>query len=354
MSNKVIQSDKLRNLVFEIFIKFGATEDEAICMSEHLVENNLVGHDSHGVIRVLAYDQEIKKGNLKFNTYPQTLNKTDNTITKDANFCMGPVAGKNAVEEIFNMSKEQGIAAISIRNAHHLGRIGAYTSAIAEKGMIGIAFPNDELNKHVSPFGGREGKLSTNPISFASPRGKKYPFLVDFATSAVAEGKIIVARNRNEKLLDNYIIDKNGSYSNTPADYFDGGALLPLGGSVGYKGFALSLIVEILGGILSENKKVEEIKNVEEKNTGIRQGLFLIAVSIENFLPLNKFINLIETFFEDIKNAPKQINIEEILIPGEPEYRNKMKRLREGISIENNTWDEMEKLALSLNINPET
>ena len=353
MDHILFQSDKLKNLVSEIFIKLGATEDEAISMSDHLVGNNLVGHDSHGVIRVLAYEQEIKKGNLKLNTYPETINKTRNTITKDANFCMGPVAGKIAVEEILNMSKDQGVAAVSIRNAHHLGRIGAYTAALAEKGMIGIAFPNDELNKHVAPFGGREGRLSTNPISFASPRGKEYPFVVDFATSAVAEGKIIVARNRNEKLLDNYIINKNGSYSNVPADYFDGGALLPLGGTVGYKGFALSLIVEILGGILSENKKIEEIKNVEETNTGIRQGLFLMAVNIESFLPLNKITHLIETFFDDIKNTPKQKNVEEILIPGELEYRKKKIRLKEGISIENRTWEEMKSLALKLNVNPE-
>jgi hydroxycarboxylate dehydrogenase B len=345
------KADSLKKLVDKLFISMGANEEEAAILADHLVENNLVGHDSHGIIRVLQYHKEAKKGErLKLNAGHTLIKENDGVALIDANLGFGPVSGVKGMQKAIQSAKEYGIGSVTVSNTHHTGRLGAYTSLAAENNMIGMACVNwaNESAMAVAPFGGREGRISTNPISFACPSKRDFPFLLDMATSVVAEGKVRVAKNRNEKIPEGWIINKEGKPSTNPEDLYDGeglgGALLPTGGPQGHKGFALGLVVEILGGILSGNKAMQ--KGVKQKG----QGLFLMAMDIEKYIGINEFKEEMENLFVHIKDTPTIEGFDRIIMPGEIEHDKKQKNLKEGIAIEEKTWQEIVQIAESLKI----
>jgi len=345
---KKFNPDDLKKLTKRLFLALGFSEKEALIGSDHLIENNLMGVHSHGIIRILQYAAEVKEQKrLKLNTSPRILRQEDGVALIDAGFCLGPVAGIKATEKAIELAKHYGIGSVTVKNIHHTGRVGAYTSLVASNNMVGFAcvnIPNQKMMR-VAPYGGREGRMTTNPISFSCPRNKEFPFLVDMATSTVAEGKIRVAKNRKEKIPDDWVIDKFGKSSNNPEDLYNGGALLPLGGNkLGHKGFALGLIVEILAGALSGNKVAQ--KNIEQDGG----GFFILALNIDRYLPLEEFKEEIEKLFLHVKDTPKLAGFEEIIIPGEIEYYTKVRNLKEGIILEEKTWNEIIELAKSLKI----
>ncbi|MDD3428222.1 MAG: Ldh family oxidoreductase [Caldisericia bacterium] len=345
---KKFNPDDLRSLTKRFFLALGFSDEEAEIGSDHLIENNLLGIHSHGIIRILQYALEVKEQKrLKLNVTPKILRQEEGVTLMDAGFCLGPVAGIKASETAIDLAKRYGIGNVTVKNCHHTGRVGAYTSLAAKNNMIGLACFNC-ANKNimrVAPFGGREGRITTNPISFACPRNKEFPFLVDMATSTVAEGKVRVAKNKKEKIPNDWIIDKFGKSSNNPKDLYNGGALLPLGGyKQGHKGFALGLIVEILAGALSGNKVAQ--KNIQQDGG----GFFILVLDINKYLPLDEFKNEIEKLFLHIKDTPKLPGFEEIFIPGEIEYYNKIRNLREGIFLEDKTWNDIIELSKNLKI----
>jgi hydroxycarboxylate dehydrogenase B len=341
-------AQKLKELVLKIFLALGATEKEAFIVSEHLIENNLLGHDSHGIIRVLQYAKEVEGEQcLNLGAKLQLLKQKDSIALMDANFCLGPVAGIEATEKAIKLAKNYGIGSVTVMNTHHTGRLGTYTSLAAKNNMIGLACVNwaKEEAMGVVPFGGREGRISTDPISFACPRNREYPFLVDMATSVVAEGKIRISKNRNEKIPEGWILNKKGQLSDNPEDYYNGGAILPLGGiQGGHKGFALGLVVEILAGALSKNKPIQ--KNVKQEG----QGLFILVLDIEKYISLKEFKEEIEKLFVHVKDTPTMQGYDEVIIPGEIEFKRKQENIKKGVFIERKTWEEIVKLSGELNI----
>ncbi len=345
---KKFDPDELKRFTKTLFSALGFSEEEAEIGSDHLIENNLMGVHSHGIIRILQYAAEVKEQiRLKVRVTPRILNQVDGVALMDAGFCLGPVAGIKAADKAIELAKKFGIGSVTVKNIHHTGRIGAYTSLAASHQMIGFScvnIPNKKMMR-VAPFGGREGRMTTNPISFACPRNQAFPFLVDMATSTVAEGKVRLAKNRKEKIPEDWIIDKFGKSSNNPEDLYNGGALLPLGGHrQGHKGFALGLIVEILAGALSGNKVAQ--KNI----AGDGGGFFILVLNIERYLPLEEFKEEIEKLFLHIKDTPTLPGFEEIMIPGEIEYYTKIRNLKEGILLEEKTWNEIIELSKALKV----
>jgi len=340
----------IEKLIENIFLELGSTKEEAEIIANHLIENNLLGYDSHGIISILEYAKhDINEGYLKLGNDYKIIEETDN-IMIDAKFSPGPVMATKATRKAINLARKNGIANIVVKNIHHTGRLGAYTGMAAEENMIGFAcvnWPNPNTMV-VTPFGGKKGKISTNPISFACPRDKPYPYLVDMATSTVAAGRLNVFRNRKERIPDYWIIDKSGNFSSDVEDFYNGGALLPLGGKIGHKGFALSLIVEVLAGILSGNKPMQ--KNANQKG----QGLFICIINIENYVPVKLFKEEIENLFSHVKDTPTMEGVDKIIIPGEKEYENKQINLQKGIYIDETTWEKIQALAYELKVNIES
>lgn len=340
----VFMADQLKTIGIEIFRALRAPDDEAKTVMELLVKANLAGHDSHGVIRVVQYAESIRKGKIVPGVPIEVVRETPSSALLNGNWGFGQVIGVKAMNMAIEKARKSTVSVVCVYNCNHVGRLADYTMMAAENGMIGMAMAN--ANKCVAPYGGVERMLSTGPISYAFPADKEIPFVLDIATSIRAEGKVRVALHKGERLPHKWIIDKNGKLSNIPSDLYAGGALLPFGGEVGYKGFGLGLVTDVLGGILSKSGPAHR-----EGKRG--NGLFMEAINMESFMPHDQFREEIDQLIRAMKNSKPMTGFKEITIPGEPEYRTEQKRLKEGIYIPEKTWKEIAKTAKTLKVNIE-
>jgi uncharacterized oxidoreductase len=221
------------------------------------------------------------------------------------------------------------------RRCNHVGRLGAYVQLAAEEGMVALATCNSPIHGHyVLPWGGREGRLGTNPIAYAVPTGG-LPLVADFSTSVAPEGKIRFYRNERKTVPDGWILDALGRATNDP-DAFYGpprGGILPLGASAGHKGFALGLLVEVLGSALSGTSSQDP--------QGFGNGLCFIVVDPSAFCPLDQFRRLMDESVAYIKSSPPAPGFDEVLVPGELEFRTLLNRKKEGIPIDAATVEAM-------------
>jgi LDH2 family malate/lactate/ureidoglycolate dehydrogenase len=342
----VFMAEQLRNVGTEIFAAAGAAREVAEWVSKLLVKANLVGHDSHGVIRVIQYVKAIQKGEVNPDAKTEVVRETRASALLNGNWGFGQVVAKKAMEIAIDKAKVNTVGTVCALNAYHIGRLADYTTMAVENDMIGIAMAN--APKAVAAYGGIGRLLSTSPLSYAFPTGGEVPFVLDIATSVVAEGKVRVTLHKEDKLPEGCLIDKNGNPSTNPADLYDGGALLPLGGdSFGYKGFGIGLVVEVLSGILSESG----LSYLPEKRGN---GLFFQAMDIESFMPVEEFKEQIDAFIQKTKSSKLRPGFKEILIPGEPELRTEKERLKQGIYIPDRTWEEIKATATTLNLNIDT
>ena len=246
-----ISSDTLRTLAASIFRATGSLEEEARIIGDHLVEANLVGHDSHGVIRVSKYVDWHARGMVLANRHAVVVREAQCHALIDGQFGYGQVIGCEAMDLAAGKAKCSGLCAIAIRNAGHLGRIGAWAERLAEAGLASVHFVNTSgFGLLVAPFGGIDRRLSANPIAAGAPGPAGAPIVLDISTSAIAEGKIQVAQNRNELLPEGCTVDSEGRPTRDPRAFYGPpeGALLPFGG---HKGYGLSFFCEILAGALT-------------------------------------------------------------------------------------------------------
>jgi len=338
----VFRADQLARIGTEVFVAAGSPREEAKLVSEFLVRANLAGQDSHGVIRIVQYVKAIESGDIKPGAKIEVVRETPTSALVNGNWGFGQVGAKRAMEIAVEKARERSASTVCALNLYHIGRLADYTEIALENDMIGIAMANS--TKRVAPHGGRESLLSTAPVSFAFPAGGEKPFILDIATSVCAEGKVRVMLHRGEKLPYGYMIDKDGNPSTNPEDLYRGGAILPLGGDlVGYKGFGLALVVEVLSGILSGDGCAYEAK---KKGNGV----FFQAIDIGSFMPVDGFKKQIDGLIRAVKSSKLRPGFEEILMPGELEFRTEQKRLREGIYVPEKTWDEIRSLADRMNV----
>ena len=211
-----------------------------------------MGMDSHGVIRIPQYVQSIGQGELAPGAPTLVSKDTPTTaiVTGGGNF--GQVVAFRALDIALEKARSNNLSCVIAHECYHVGRAGAYPQRAAEQGFVCLAVATwPKIGHHVAPFGGREGRLSTNPVAYAAPTDGD-PILADFATSVLSEGKVRVALHTGRSVPPNSIVDAGGKMTRNPADFYGPprGAILPFGGDVGYKGYALSLLVEILGGTL--------------------------------------------------------------------------------------------------------
>lgn len=334
-------ADQLRNISTAIFKAAGVPDDEAVLVSDFLVRANLAGHDSHGVIRVIQYVDQIWKGNIVPGSIVEVVREAPSSALLNGNWGFGQVIGIKAMKMAIEKAKKNTVSVVCVYNCYHLGRLSDYTMLAAENNMIGIAMANS--SKLVTPYGGMERMLSTGPISYAFPTDSEAPFFLDIATSVCAEGKVRVALHKGESLPNKWIIDKYGRPSDSPADLYDGGAILPFGGEVGYKGFGLGLVIEVLTAILGRSGFA-----FSEGKRG--NGVFMEAIDIGSFVPVNEFKREMDGLIRTMKRSKPMPGFDEILMPGEPESRTEKKKLNEGIYVPERTWEDITEKAKELNI----
>jgi len=335
----------LNKVTYHIFKNAGLPSEEARIVADHLIDANLAGHDSHGVIRVVTYIERVRKGHLKPGAAIKVLAESPTTARIDGNWGFGYVVSTRAVEMAVQKAKENNVAAISILRQGHVGRLADYTIALARSGMIGLmATDSGRGTKQVVPFGGLIPCLGTNPISIAVPSNQEGPVFIDMATSAVAAGKVKLARSRGEQMPSGCLVDTDGNPTTEPNSF---AGLLPLGGPQGHKGYGLSFMVEIFASLLTG------IGYAVDPSGWHNDGCLMVAIKVDAFRPLEEFKKDVDDFISHVKSTPPAPGFKEVMYPGEPEWRTAKKRAHDGVFIEHATWTDLQRLMKEFGINDE-
>jgi uncharacterized oxidoreductase len=342
-STKIVFADRLKDFCEKIFLNVGAGLEEAKIVSESLVESNLLGVDSHGVMRVPDYVRMVKEGKIKVKAEIKVVKDVGATLLVDGDFGFGQVVARKAANLVLEKAEVYGLGAVGIIRSNHVGRLGEYTTFIAEHNMVGIMFCNSAPKGGiVAPYGGAERRFGTNPISIAFPSNSR-PFLLDFATSVVAEGKLRKKYMLKERVPEGWIIDREGNISTDPADFYErNGALLPFGE---HKGYALSMAVDALAGILTGAHFVSHPEFIGGNNA------LLIALKISNFRSIEEFKSEVDEYFKVIESTLPAKGFSKVVVPGEIEYSTKEQRLKNGIPIDIEIWQRIENVARELGVN---
>ena len=318
-------------------------------MTDHLVESNLFGHDSHGAMRYYEYARALRDGRFQARATPVVVRENPCTAVVDGQGALGQIGATFAMNLAIDKARTYGTSTVVLRNTSHVGRAGAYPLMAARSQMMALAFVNaGRLGYQIAPFGGIDGRLTTDPIAFSAPRRDSHPILVDMTTSVVAEGKIRVAINAGKEVPEGWLIDCDGNPTTDPrtlkAD--PPGAILPMGGVVAYKGTALGFVVELLGGALSGQGCAAG------ETTMVSNGVLFTAYNIAHFADLETFYDEVDGLVTHIKSSRLAAGCAEIFAPGEPEFRTAKHKTVEGITIDDTTWDAICHEARAVGLNP--
>lgn len=315
--------ESLRAMTLAVLASAETHPDDAALVAESLIEGNLTGHDSHGVIRLPGYIDAAGAGVVKPPARAEVIRRKGATGLVDANDGFGQPAMWRATELAAEIGQELGVACVAVRRSFHIGRVGPYVEALARGGLIGIALAN--CAPSVAPFGSSSRVFGTNPIAWAVPRADRdNPISHDIATASIAEGKLKVARAKKVAVAPELLVDADGNPTIDAEDFYAGGAILAFGG---HKGSGLSFLAQLLGRGLAGMDP--------SRFTGPRgvNGPVLIAIDPECFAPYGEFIDQIEAQIAAVLAARPAAGIEEVLLPGEPERRARIERLADGIPI---------------------
>lgn len=335
-----IQASDLTTLVRNIYEAIGVAPEKAAIVATEQVEANLAGHDSHGVLRTMDYAAWIKKGHLAPGAEMEIVRETPATAVIDGHWGFGFVVTKQVTELVIAKARATGVAAATIRRQSHVGRLSPYTQRMAESGLIGFMTADSGMApKYVVPFGGRQGRLGTNPISIAAPSKRHGVAVLDMSTATVAMGKIHVAAARGETIPMGWLINVDGAPTTDPSDHKRGAVLLPLGADQGHKGYGLSFMIEVLSGLLTG------IGYGVDPNGQHNDGVFLAAFNVAHFIDPSEFEGEMSAFIDQLKDTPLAQGHKAIYYPGEMERRVAEQKARDGIAIDEETWKRLHALA---------
>jgi hydroxycarboxylate dehydrogenase B len=341
-------TESLLNFSRNLFTAAGVPEDEALVVSRSLVDANLCGHDSHGVMRVPQYIGFIRDGKLFCNVPLEKLHETPAMYSGDAGWGLGQVQAYRLLDVVLPKAQALGIAAGTLRRCGHIGRLGEYAEWAAAKGMAFFATVNSHgMGRRVSPPGGAEGRISTNPLCLGAPTPTD-PLILDIGTSAVAEGKVRVHFQKGEPVPDGWLIDHRGQPTNDPATLYNEprGSILPFGGPQAYKGFGLGLLLDALAGGLSGG----HCSRPDAPLPGIGNAVVFILIDPTQFGGREHFYHEAGNLAAFVRSTPCAEGVGSITLPGDPERLTKLKRQEEGISIPDGTWSLLVKLADELKV----
>lgn len=337
-----LPAPELVTFVERIFMAAGAPQDIANSVADSLVKSELVGHESHGVVRVRQYLDAIERGELDPAARPKIVHELPTLCLVDACSAFGQVAARFAIEQAIERARDYAIAAVGLKQCGHVGRLGEWVALAASENFAALAFCNGGgRGGSVTPFGGAARVLSTNPVAAALPTGDGAPIVLDFATSAVAEGKVRVARNRGKPIPEGWVVNSAGEPTTNPNDLYEGGMLLP---AAGHKGYGLSLLVEYLGGILT-GAGCPCFPTFVPGN-----GVLFMLIDVEAFRPFAEYQQDSTELVSRVKGAKPAPGFEEVLLPGEPEQRTLTQRSASGLSLDDATWAHLTDAATQFGI----
>ena len=330
---RILRPEIVQDVLARAFERMGARPEDAAQVSAALVRASLCGYDSHGVLRLAPYHEAWKAGLLHPAERPVISRETAFAAQVDGRYALGQLTARFAADVAIQKARRSGVGIVTATKCCDVGRLAEYAEAIKEAGLIGLVMVNDcGAGQCVVPSGGMQPRLSTNPIALGIPGEKGPGILLDFATSIVAYGKVRQLFLRGEAAPLGWLIDANGKPTTDPTCLFaePKGALLPVGG---HKGYALSLAVEVLSGILSG----AGFANPQGGPDGMN-GLFILALDVTWFLPPEEFRCKVDQLTEYVKSSKPIPGGTPVQIPGEPDQAEAARRARDGIPLSDQAW----------------
>jgi hydroxycarboxylate dehydrogenase B len=338
---KLVKSEVLYGLVRCIFEEAGAGTDNAAVVAQHLVEANVAGHDSHGIIRVPEYLRDIAGGRLDPAAVPTVHTTSAVAARVDGNWGFGQVAARAATDVGIELATATGMSAVGIVRCHHLGRMGDYAERVARAGCVMVATAGGHPPVAVG-YGGRDRLIGANPIAACFPTGDDSPLLVDMATTSVAVGKILVAAARGEKIPPGVLVDASGAPTSDPAAFAAGGALTPFGG---HKGYALALFSELLTTALVGSPSEGNARG----GVFAKQAALFIVLRLDLWRQSVDVVGTATARLAAVRTSPPADPRRPVQVPGDPE-REARRRNMDGVRIEEATLDTVVQAAASLGL----
>jgi uncharacterized oxidoreductase len=344
----VIAIETLSSYAQKLFLAAGVSEADATCMANSLVEANLRGHDSHGVMRVASYIEQIEQGRIFPTSQLDIINESASSIVADGNWGLGLVLAHRLVDKMIAKAASSAVVIGTLRRSSHIGRLGEYAEKFAAQGLISMALANTHgAAQRVAPVGGKRPRLGTNPICIGVPGGSQGPFIFDIGTSATAEGKVRVKKIAGEPVPPGWILDPEGNPSTNPNDLYGNppGTILPLGGDQAYKGFGLAFMIEMLCGGMSGGQCAYPNPPAPIGNCG-----WFMAISPEFFAGTDHLLQEVQQLEHYVRSVPKIDESKEIYLPGDPERSTLNNRRAKGIPLDEGNWNALVALGNRLGV----
>ena len=344
MSNIIFyDSHTLKEFCINVLIRTGIKIKDAEIITDSLIFAELRNISSHGIVRLSTYVERIEKGVVNPNAEMVYLVNEGAIALLDANNGMGQVAGYMAMSKSINIAQDYGIGMVVVKNSNHFGVASYYSMIASEKGMIGIVLTN--ASPAIAPYGTKTPILGTNPLTVAIPAGKEKPIVLDMSMSTAARGKIRLNALKNQDIPFGWALDEDGNPT-TDSKKALKGSLLPIGG---VKGSALSLIIDILCGILSGTSLIGEVKNITDMSGPSKTGHVFMTIEIKKFISEDIFTGSIDLSINSIKSLPP-LNENKIYMPGEIEMNLMEERKKKGIPLDIEVINSLNNLAERYNV----
>jgi hydroxycarboxylate dehydrogenase B len=337
--SKTIQAAALRATVENILVANGSAQSEAATVAHNLVLANLSGHDSHGVGMLPRYVDAVLEGGLTPNTGAKVVLDAGTLLTIDGGHGFGQVIGEQAMAQGIARAQQHGSCIMTVKSAHHLGRIGHFSEMAVAQGLVSLHFVNVIARPIVAPTGGGDGRFGTNPCCIGIPLKDQPPFVLDFATSRVAQGKMRVAHNEGRKIPPGYLIDEHGNPTSDPGvvvvPQSNGlfGALMTFGE---YKGYGMAVACELLGGALSGGATW---RGQSDGRAAVLNSMLTVLIDPGKLGTRDSFEHEAAEFITWLKQSPAPKGATGgVQIAGDPERAARIARERDGIVVDDNTW----------------
>jgi LDH2 family malate/lactate/ureidoglycolate dehydrogenase len=334
-----ISPDRLRDFVAAVYRSEGVPAEDAHFVADTLVQADLWGHQSHGVLRLGWYYARLRSGAMKPVTAPETVLDGGAVAVFDGKDGIGQIVAKHATEEAVRRARKHGVGVVSVRNSNHFGTCMYFTGMGAQQGCITLLTTNGGPN--MAPWGGMKKMIGTNPWSVSAPAGRFAPMVMDVANSGVARGKIFLAQQRREPIPDSWAIDAAGLPTMDPRAALEG-FILPM---AGHKGYAIGVIVDMLSGVLSGSSFLDDVHGPYDPVNRSGAGHFFVAFNVEAFQPRAQFDARMEEYIERLKAVPLAPGYDEVFYPGEIEARNDVKHRKEGLHLPEDTLADLAEVA---------
>ena len=343
-----VSHQELLRFISEVLEKKAVPKREAKLISETLVAAHLRGVDTHGIIRLPIYLKRIDEGSLRSKARASVIRETSTIALLDGHQSFGQVTGYKAMTLAINKAMDRGVGVVGVRNSEHFGTAAFFAMMALKKNMIGISMTNTA--PIMAPAGGSEKLIGNNPIAFAIPAGKEIPVVLDISMSVAALGKIILASQRGKKVPPGWGKDRAGTMTDDPAAILQGGSLVPMGD---HKGYGLAVIFDILCGVLTGSGFTTDVLSIyKDVNKPNRCGHFMMALKINEFMPVSLFKKRMENMVKQIRGSVKAEGVERIYLPGEIEYLMERARTKNGIPIEKSLVRDLNSIASKLKVKP--